>query len=212
MAISEVSVGATGIDVSIDENFGLVPEGNINARNEFTTAAMKNVETHKIMRVVTSSSRRSSSINHEMVQAIWVIYPALTKNTVECTKQRGVRISCPHPSLTNQIQTNDRMLRYNRFTSNVLADTLISGTVSKRGNKHAEVFATDFGWARAYPMKNKSDAHKALSLIFQRTRVSDKMIVDGSKEHVLGKPQKKCLEIGCQLKQTEPSSPWQNDG
>ena len=93
MAISEVSVGATGIDVSIDENFGLVPEGNINARNEFTTAAMKNVETHKIMRVVTSSSRRSSSINHEMVQAIWVIYPALTKNTVECTKQRGVRIS-----------------------------------------------------------------------------------------------------------------------
>ena len=89
---------------------------------------------------------------------------------------------------------------------------MISGTVSKRGGKYAGVFATDFGWARAYPIKKKRDAHEALSTLFQRTGVPDKMIVDGSKEHVLGKSQNKCLEVGCQLKQTEPSSPWQNDG
>ena len=63
---------------------------------------------------------------------------------------------------------------------------LISGTVSKRGNKYAEIFATDFGWARAYPMKRKGEAHEALSLLFQRTGVPDNLIVDGSKEQVQG--------------------------
>ena len=56
----------------------------------------------------------------------------------------------------------------------------------KKGGKSAEVFATGFGWAQAYPMKKKSDAHEALSLIFQPKVVTDKMFVDGSKEQVLG--------------------------
>jgi len=73
------------------------------------------------------------------------------------------------------------MLRYKRLPCNVFADTLISGTVSKRGNKYAEIFATDFGWARAYPMKRKGEAHEALSLLFQRTGVPENLIVDRSK-------------------------------
>ena len=74
----------------------------------------------------------------------------------------------------------------------MVADTLISGTVSMRGNKYAEIFATDFGWASAYPMKRKSEAHEALSLLFQRTGVPDNLIVDGSKEQVQGDFKKKC--------------------
>ena len=89
-----------------------------------------NLETHKFIRVGKSSSRRSSSINHEMVQAIWGIHPTLVKNTVECTMRQEVRISCSHPLLTKRIQTNDRMLCYNRLPCNFFADTLISGTVS----------------------------------------------------------------------------------
>ena len=92
----------------------------------------------------------------------------------------------------------------------MFADTLISGTVSKRGNKYAEIFATDFGWARAYPMKRKGEAHEALSLLFQRTGVPDNLIVDGSKDQVQGDFKKTCSGAGCRLKQTEPYSPWQN--
>ena len=47
-------------------------------------------------------------------------------------------------------------------------------------------------------MKKKSDAHNALSLIFQRMGVPDKMIVDGSKGQVLSNLQKKIPEAGCQ--------------
>ena len=120
------------------------------------------------MRVGTPSSRSSLGINHEIAQARWGIHPTLANNTVERTTQKVFRISCPHPSLTKRIRKNNRILCYNRLPCNVFADTLILGTVSKGGNKYAEVFATDFSWAQAYPMKMKNDAHEALSLIFSR--------------------------------------------
>ena len=63
-----------------------------------------------------------------------------------------------------------------------------------------EVFATDFVQARSYPTKKKSDAHEALSLLFQWTGIPDKMIVDESKEQVLGNFWKKCSEAGFWLK------------
>ena len=82
MIISKVSLGTAWIDVSSDENCGLILESNVNVSNEFTTAAMKNLETHKIMRVGTSSSKIPSAINHEIAQARWGIHPILAKNTV----------------------------------------------------------------------------------------------------------------------------------
>ena len=60
MVISELSPRTAGIDVLSDEDFGLMLESNVNVRNKFTTVAMTNLETYYIMRVGTSSSRRSS--------------------------------------------------------------------------------------------------------------------------------------------------------
>ena len=113
MVMDELSLGTAGIDVMSDENFGLVLEINVNLSNEFTTVAMKNLETHKIMSVGKSSSRRLLAINHKLVQATWVIYPALANNTVESTTQQGFIISCPHPLLTKRIRRNDRILWHN---------------------------------------------------------------------------------------------------
>ena len=76
------------------------------------------------------------------------------------------------------MRTNDRMLRYKRLTCNAFSDTLISGAVSKTGNKYDEFFATYFGWAQAYLMNTKGGAHEALFLLFQRTGVPDHLILD----------------------------------
>ena len=43
MFISKVLLGTTGIDVSSDDNFGLMLKSNVNVSNEFTTAAMTNL-------------------------------------------------------------------------------------------------------------------------------------------------------------------------
>ena len=166
--------------------------------------------THRNMLVGTSFSKKSLAINHEMVQERCGIHPSVVNNTVQCTTQRGVRILCPHPSLIKRMCTHDNMLQCKRLPCNIFFDTLISGTASKRGNAHAEVFATYFGWARAYTMKTKGNTHENIYLLFQRTGVPYHLLVDGYKEQVLGSFKKKSLEVGCRLKQTEPYSPWQN--
>ena len=59
-------------------------------------------------------------------------------------------------------------------------------------------------------MCTKSDAHESLSLLAQRDRVPLQMIMDGSKDHTLGKFWKKLDKMGCEIHQTEHDSPWQN--
>ena len=81
---------------------------------------------------------------------------------------------------------NDRMPKYKRLPCDIFSDILISGTASKRGNKYADVFTTYFGLARDHPMKNKGDSYEALSLLFQWMGVPYHLIVDGSKDQVLG--------------------------
>jgi len=59
-------------------------------------------------------------------------------------------------------------------------------------------------------MSQKGLAHEGLSLLFQRDGVPSACIVDGSKEQVQGVFRRKFKEAACQLRQTEPHSPWQN--
>jgi hypothetical protein len=74
----------------------------------------------------------------------------------------------------------------------------------------AQIFATDFGWSRSYPMSCKGKAHEALGLLFAREGVPPKMIVDGAKEMKLGEFARKCKEASCYLQSMEPYSPWSN--
>jgi hypothetical protein len=90
-------------------------------------------------------------------------------------------------------------------------DTLDAKTVtSKRGNKYAQIFATRFGWYRAFPLKAKSEAHEAVSTLFARDGVPNVMVMNGAKEQTLGDFCRKCHEASCHIRQTEPHSPWMN--
>jgi transposase len=116
-----------------------------------------------------------------------------------------------NPILSRRFRTNDRQLRYRRIAHDVFTDIAESNVQSWfRQNRHAQVFATQFGWIRVYPMKLKSDAHEGLSLMAQRDGVPRTIIMDGSKEQTLGVFRKKAREMGVHVKQTEPYSPWQN--
>ena len=88
------------------------------------------------------------------------------------------------------------------------SDTMQAGVVSKRGNKYAQAYCTQYGWTRCYPIKTKSEAHEILSLVFKRDGVPPKFVVDNSKEQSLGTFAKKCRKADCHLTNTEPYSPW----
>ena len=82
------------------------------------------------------------------------------------------------------------------------SDTFFSGSVSKRGKNYAQIYGESLGWARDFPMAKKGDTHENLYLLFKRYVVTPKMIVDGYKEQISGKFNKKLKEANCHLRQT----------
>ena len=125
-----------------------------------------------------------------------MISPDCAQRTVVMTTQRGVR-TCLNPTLFRRFPTNDRMLRYKRLPHTVFTDTMFASTVSRQGNKMAQIYSSSFGWARAHPMKHKGEAHETLSLLFHRDGVPPAMVTDGSKEQTLGDFRRKLQEADC---------------
>jgi hypothetical protein len=119
------------------------------------------------------------------------------------TTQRGIR-RMVHPSLTKRYKTNDRQLRYRRLPFTMYTDTMYSTIISRQQNKATQIFTTDFGFVRAFPMKLESEAHEALSLLFHRDGVPNVMVMDGAKAQVEGDFRRKLRDAGCHIKQTEP--------
>ena len=69
-----------------------------------------------------------------------------------------------------------------RIRSVVYTDTMDGQHKSLKGNKFAQVFATDFHFSAVYPMESKGHAGDALKQFITDFRVPDKIICDGSKE------------------------------
>jgi hypothetical protein len=89
--------------------------------------------------------------------------------TLKATMQRGVR-TVLSPTLSRRFRTNNRQLRYRRLPVDMFTNTMFSKVKSKRGNTCAQVFWTAEEWTRVYPMKKKSEAHEADSIVVTSTR------------------------------------------
>jgi hypothetical protein len=82
----------------------------------------------------------------------WGIGLEAAKRTRLVTNQRGIRRMI-HPSLTKRYNTNDRQLRYRRLPVTMYTGTMYSTILSRQMNKSAQIFCTDFGLVRAFPLK-----------------------------------------------------------
>ena len=156
----------------------------------------------------TSTSNRKG-LSPEKLASKWKLSLKQATNTLRVTTQRGVR-HIANPAISRRFKTNDRMMRYNRIPHSVFTDTLKSRVSSKRQNTHAQVYCTEFGWTRAYPMKSESEAHYTLSKLFKDIGVPNKMIMDNAKAQVHGQFRKKTREADCRVKCTEPHTPFSN--
>ena len=87
---------------------------------------------------------------------------------------------------------------------------MFASTVSRRGNRCAQVYTTDFGWARAFPMAFRSEAHENLLLLFARDGVLPACICNNAKEMIQGKFCQKLKDAACHLNQLESYTPWSN--
>jgi hypothetical protein len=83
----------------------------------------------------------------------------------------------------------------------MFTDTIYSTILSRQQNKAAQIFCTDFGFVRAFPMQKESEAHEALSLLFHRDRVPNLMVMYGAKAQIEGQFRRKLRDAGCHIKQ-----------
>jgi hypothetical protein len=198
-ALSSMTTDAA--DITDDENFGIALEQHV-------TVSIAALDTTKTVpgRI---HSKASKPVDAEMLAKRWLIPANRAVRTVDRTTQQGV-CTMLNPTLSRHFTTKDHMLRYPCMPHPVFGDTMFAGTESKNGNKCCQVFATNFGWACARPLKQKADAHEALSLMFKRDGVPPEMILDGSKEQVEGVFRHKLKEVNCHMRMTEPYSPWQH--
>jgi hypothetical protein len=151
---------------------------------------------------------KSSPIDYQTLAARGQISPDRVKKTILNMTQQGVW-TCVIPTLSRCFPMNDRMLHYKRLPHTTFTDTMFAGSVSKQGNKAAQVFAMSFGWARAHPLRCKGEAHEALSLLFHHDGVPPVMVCNNSKEQHSNDFRRKLREADCHLRTTEPYLPWQ---
>ena len=155
-----------------------------------------------------ASSTREKPISAEALAKNWGVSIEVAKKTRAATTQRGVRFITP--SMSKPYRTNDRMLRYRRLRVDMFTDTMFSDVTSKRGNKCAQIYCTNFGWVRAYPMKKKSQAHETFSNLCSTIGVPSALIMDGAREQIMGEFRCKAKEVDCRMKPLEPYTPWAN--
>jgi hypothetical protein len=88
----------------------------------------------------------------------WGIGIEAAKRTHLVNTQRVI-IRMVHPSLTKRYKTNDRQLIYRRLPVTMYTDTMYATILSRQMNKADQIFTTDFGFVRAFPLKKEKEAH-----------------------------------------------------
>ena len=183
---------------------------------EFATALENNVNldtrpVRQVASVASMVSEKRPKLEPALLAKRWGIGLEAAKHTIARTTQRGVR-TVLHPTLSRRFRTNDRQLRYRRLPIDVFTDTMFSTAdkKSRRQNTCAQIFYARNGWCRAFPMRLKSQAHEALSLLFARDGVPRTMIGDNAWEMMLGDFKRKCREADCNLRTTEAHTQKQN--
>ena len=105
--------------------------------------------------VVLIGTVRKSSVGQNILTKRCNITHEKVQKTIQAKTHRRIR-TVVQPSLSRQFRTNDRNLCYHCQVHPVFSITMFTSIVSRRGNRCAQVYATDFVLARASPMVSRS--------------------------------------------------------
>ena len=116
---------------------------------------------HKIYSIKTADGVRSS-IKPADLASIWNIGLETARRTLKVTTRLCPR-NVDDITLNRRYSVNDRMIRYRRIDAPIFMDTMYA---SKRAGKSfkgftcVQVYASEFGWVRADPMRSEAGLHK----------------------------------------------------
>lgn len=161
---------------------------------------------------VVRSRGSKSDLTPDHLASVWGISRDLAVRTLRVTTRYCPR-NTKDISLNKRYSQNDRMLRYDRMISDLFMDTMFAkakGGRSFRGYTCAQVFATDFGWAKPIFMRSKGDCHLAVKELFKLYGVPDKIICDAAREQNSGETLRFANSVGCHIQYLEKNTPSAN--
>ena len=153
-----------------------------------------------------------STLTPGMLADVWGIGLETARNTIKVTTRLSPR-NTTDITLNRRYAQNDRNLRYKHMDSVLFMDTMFA---SKRVGKSyrdftcVQVYASEFGWIRADPMKGEKDIHASLKHLFKDIGVPKKLIVDGARAQVKGKARENCDLASCKVIELEKDTPASN--
>jgi len=110
----------------------------------------------------TSSHNRRSTVDATALAQRWGTSIETASNTLTSTTTRAVRFY-PADEFSRRFHTRQGQLRFPHLCTRWYSDTLVSGTVSKRGYQYGQLFCNNEDWAVVVPMQKKVDADDALN-------------------------------------------------
>ena len=173
---------------------------------EYSDATAAYLETMSLMS--TQVTKKNLFIPEQELARRWSIGLKDAENTIKVTSQKFIR-SALHP-IERRFKTKNVALKYNHLKCRFSSDTFFSNTKSILQNTCAQLFITDFGYAKFTPMRLKSEAPQALKELIQDVGIPSEIHTDGAKELTQGSWKQICQESGIRVTQTEKNSPWQN--
>jgi hypothetical protein len=126
---------------------------------------------------VKSEMRDKAGVDATTLANSWGIGIEAAERTRLVTTKREIRRMI-HPSLNNMYKKNDRQIKYRSLPVTMYTGTMFSTILSRQNNKAAQIFCTDFGFERAFPLKKEKEANEYLSMLFHRDRDPNIMVMD----------------------------------
>jgi hypothetical protein len=142
--------------------------------------------------------KRKGFVGPEKLAANWGIGTETAKRTLEASTQLAVR-DFKHTTGGRRMKPNAWMLKYPRKDCKVYTDTMFGKVKSLRGNTCMQVYATEFHYLRAFPMRSKSQADETLNEFFRTTGIPAGMIPDNAMELTKGKFLKTAKRYQCTI-------------
>ena len=157
-----------------------------------------------------TTAGQPKGVTLELLSKIWTIPFKMAEETLQVTSQ--LNRHGENTSLARNLGTNDRMLRYRRIKSHFFTDTFFvtAKAKSSRGYTHMQIFVSDKGFVKIYPMKSLTEYPSALRQFAKEFGAPDIMVADPHKSHASKEVMIFCYKIGTTLRLLEQKTQWAN--
>ena len=154
------------------------------------------------------AGKAGGTVSAQDLSKLWQVKIQDAERTVAATTQR-------HPqnlntTITRQLNTNDRMLRYRRLHSIFFTDTMVISEKykSSRQYRYVQVFVSDTGFIYIHFMRHQRDYPQALRAFSKEVGAPDILVCDPHPSQTSQEVRKYCNQIGTTLRVLEARTQW----